>query len=120
MFLSPGERVVVGTGIALAIPPGWVGLIHPRSGLAARSGLTIVNSPGTIDSGYRGEIKVCLLNTDPKMPIELKRGDKIAQLLLQRVAQAALYEVEHFDETERGEQGYGSSGGIQSWGTGGK
>ena len=75
--IAPGERVLVGTGVALALPAGWVGLVHPRSGLAARHGLTIVNAPGTVDSGYRGEIKVCLLNTDPRHIIALRRGDLI-------------------------------------------
>ena len=79
--IAPGERVLVGTGVALALPAGWVGLVHPRSGLAARHGLTIVNAPGTVDSGYRGEIKVCLLNTDPRHTIALRRGDLIAQLV---------------------------------------
>ena len=79
--IAPGERVLVGTGVALALPAGWVGLVHPRSGLAARHGLTIVNAPGTVDSGYRGEIKVCLLNTDARTRVRLRRGDLIAQLV---------------------------------------
>lgn len=117
--LAPGERRLVGTGIALAIPDGWVGLVHPRSGLAARSGLTIVNAPGTVDAGYRGEIKVCLLNTDRSEPIRLSRGDRIAQLVLQRVGRADFDEVESLDGSVRGAGGHGSSGGVASWQTSG-
>lgn len=113
--LAPGERALVGTGLAVAIPHGWVGLVHPRSGLAARSGLTIVNAPGTVDAGYRGEIKVCLLNTDAHLPVVLRRGDRIAQLLVQRVELPVLLEVEELDETDRGAAGHGSSGGVTAW-----
>ena len=113
--IAPGERVLVGTGVALAIPTGWVGLVHPRSGLAARHGLTIVNAPGTVDSGYRGEIKVCLLNTDPRHIIALRRGDLIAQLVVQRVAQARFVEVQRLPSSERGDAGHGSTGGIDAW-----
>lgn len=109
VVIPPGERVLVGTGLALAIPEGFVGLIHPRSGLAARLGLTIVNAPGTIDSGYRGEIKVCLLNTDTSHPIRLRRGDRIAQLVVQRHATAQFVEVAALPDSERGEQGHGST-----------
>lgn len=109
--LAPGRRQVVGTGIAIALPYGTVGLVHPRSGLAARAGLSIVNAPGTIDAGYRGEIKVCLINLDPEAPIVIARGDRIAQLLVQRVELPELLEVDELDETLRGEGGYGSSGG---------
>jgi dUTP pyrophosphatase len=109
--LAPGERGIVGTGIAVAIPVGYVGLVHPRSGLAARVGLSIVNTPGTIDAGYRGEIKVCLVNHDPVAPIEIERGDRIAQLLVQRVELPEFQEVDSLDETTRGAGGYGSSGG---------
>ncbi len=117
--LAPGERALVGTGIAVAIPHGMVGLIHPRSGLAARVGLSIVNSPGTIDAGYRGEIKVSLINLDPRAPIVVRRGDRIAQLLVQRVELPELVEVDSFDEagladTTRGSGGHGSSGGHAS------
>ncbi len=117
--LAPGERALVGTGIAVAIPHGMVGLVHPRSGLAARVGLSIVNSPGTIDAGYRGEVKVSLINLDPATPITIRRGDRIAQLLVQRVELPELVEVASFDEagladTTRGEGGYGSSGGHAS------
>ncbi|WP_277833631.1 dUTP diphosphatase [Speluncibacter jeojiensis] len=109
--IEPGERVLVGTGVALALPLGTVGLVHPRSGLAARSGLSIVNTPGTIDAGYRGEIKVCLINHDPREAIDLRRGDRIAQLVVQRVELVDFVEVDDLDETSRGTRGYGSSGG---------
>ena len=117
--LAPGERALVPTGIAIAVPHGMVGLIHPRSGLAARVGLSIVNSPGTVDAGYRGEIKVSLINLDPATPIAIRRGDRIAQLLIQRVELPELVEVASFDEagladTTRGQDGHGSSGGHAS------
>jgi dUTP pyrophosphatase len=117
--LAPGQRELVPTGIAVAIPHGMVGLVHPRSGLAARVGLSIVNSPGTIDAGYRGEVKISLINLDPQEPILLRRGDRIAQLLVQRVELPELVEVTSFDEaglgdTSRGEGGHGSSGGHES------
>lgn len=102
---------MVGTGIAIALPFGTVGLIHPRSGLAARAGLSIVNTPGTIDAGYRGEIKVCLINLDPEQSITISRGDRIAQLIVQRVELPDFVEVEELDDTSRGDGGYGSSGG---------
>lgn len=108
--LAPGQRRLIPTGIALAVPPGWVGLVHPRSGLAAGHGVTVLNTPGTIDSGYRGEIKVTLLNTDRTEVFRISRGDRIAQLLLQRVAVVETVEVETLDETERGVSGFGSSG----------
>ncbi|MBC3185422.1 dUTP diphosphatase [Corynebacterium sp. zg-331] len=108
--LAPGERAVVGTGIAIALPHGTVGLVHPRSGLAARQGLSIVNAPGTIDSAYRGEVKVCLINLDPRETIHLRRGTRIAQLVVQRVELPDFLEVEELDETERGTGGYGSTG----------
>jgi dUTP diphosphatase len=113
--IEPGQRVLVGTGLAVAIPAGWVGLVHPRSGLAARHGLTIVNAPGTVDAGYRGEIKVCLLNTDARAEVRLRRGDLIAQLLLQRVAQADFVEVAELPSSDRGAGGHGSTGGIKGW-----
>lgn len=109
--LAPGRRQLVGTGIAIALPTGTVGLIHPRSGLAARAGLSIVNTPGTVDAGYRGEIKVCLINLDRDEPIVIARGDRIAQLLVQRVELPELVETDELDETSRGAGGYGSSGG---------
>lgn len=109
--LPAGRRQLVGTGIAIALPFGTVGLIHPRSGLAARAGLSIVNSPGTIDAGYRGEIKVCLVNLDPEQSITISRGDRIAQLIVQRVELPDFVEVDELDDTSRGDGGYGSSGG---------
>jgi len=112
--IEPGERTLVATGVALALPHGTVGLIHPRSGLAAKHGLTVVNTPGTIDAGYRGEIKVCLLNTDRESAVDIKRGDRIAQLLVQRVELPDFKEVSFLDETVRGAGGYGSSGGHAS------
>ncbi|MBM7367741.1 dUTP diphosphatase [Gordonia hydrophobica] len=111
LVLAPGRRQLVGTGIAIALPVGTVGLIHPRSGLAARAGLSIVNTPGTVDAGYRGEIKVCLINLDPEAPITIARGDRIAQLLVQRVELPQVVEVDELDDTDRGAGGYGSSGG---------
>lgn len=108
--LAPGERALVGTGIALAIPEGYVGLVHPRSGLAAKQGLSIVNAPGTIDAQYRGEIKVCLINLDPRNSIDIERGTRIAQLVIQRVELVEFYEVDELDETERGTGGHGSTG----------
>jgi dUTP pyrophosphatase len=110
--LQPGERALVPTGIAMAVPEGYVALVHPRSGLAARHGLSIVNTPGTIDAGYRGEVKVLLVNLDPAEPIELRRGDRVAQLVIQRVEQAAFTEVEVLPESVRGGGGYGSTGGF--------
>jgi dUTP pyrophosphatase len=110
--LAPGERCLVPTGIALAVPEGYVALVHPRSGLAARHGLSIVNTPGTIDAGYRGEIKVLLVNHDPREPIELRRGDRVAQLVFQRVEHAAFTEVEALPDSARGSGGYGSTGGF--------
>ncbi|HMS76650.1 dUTP diphosphatase [Gordonia sp. (in: high G+C Gram-positive bacteria)] len=114
--LAPGRRGLVGTGVAVAIPVGMVGLIHPRSGLAARTGLSIVNTPGTIDAGYRGEIKVCLINHDPDTPITIARGDRIAQLVVQRVELPEFTEVEDLGDTSRGSGGYGSSGGHAALG----
>ena len=108
--LQPGERALIGTGIAIALPIGTVGLIHPRSGLAAKQGLSIVNTPGTVDAGYRGELKVCLINTDRSEPIVITRGMRIAQLVVQRVELASFQEVDELDETVRGAGGYGSTG----------
>ncbi len=108
--LAPGERRLVGTGIAVGLPEGYAGFVHPRSGLAARSGLTIVNAPGTVDAGYRGEIMVCLLNTDSATPIRLRRGDRIAQLVIQRVERAVFEEVDELPASVRGEGGHGSTG----------
>jgi len=108
--LGPGERAVVGTGIALAVPGGWAGLVLPRSGLAAKHGLTIVNSPGLIDSGYRGEVKVILLNTDARKPFTVEPGMRIAQLVLVEAAAVTLVEVDELSESARGTSGLGSSG----------
>lgn len=112
--LAPGERGVVPTGIALALPDGYAAFVHPRSGLAARHGLTIVNAPGTIDAGYRGEVKICLLNTDAHEPLTLRRGDRIAQIVIQAVARAVLHEAERLPGSHRGEGGYGSTGTVGS------
>jgi dUTP pyrophosphatase len=109
--LAPGQRAVVGTGIAIALPPGYAAFVHPRSGLAARHGVTLVNAPGTIDAGYRGEIKVVLLNTDPATPVSFRRGDRIAQLVVQRVERAAFREVAALPDSARGDNGFGSTGG---------
>ena len=109
--LAPGERAVVGTGIAIALPAGYAAFVHPRSGLAARRGVTVVNAPGTVDAGYRGEIKVILLNTDPAEPVSFRRGDRIAQLVVQRVEQVTFREVAALPGTDRGEGGFGSTGG---------
>ncbi len=107
--LPPGGRAAVGTGLAVAIPVGWVGLVHPRSGLALRQGLTVANAPGTIDAGYRGELKVILVNLGAD-PVEIAPGDRIAQLVLQRVGAAEVVEVDDLDDTTRGAGGFGSTG----------
>jgi dUTP pyrophosphatase len=123
VVIPPGERVVVGTGIAIALPPGFAGFVHPRSGLAARAGLSIVNAPGTVDAGYRGEILVCLINHDPRDEVRLSRGDRIAQLVVQRVEQARFVEVAELPASERGVGGHGSTGGhdrLASPGPGGE
>ena len=109
--LAPGARATVPTGVAIALPPGYAAFVHPRSGLAARHGLTVVNAPGTVDSGYRGEIAVTLLNTDLEHAVELRRGDRIAQLVVQRVERAEFVEVETLPGSVRGAGGFGSSGG---------
>ncbi|MGG5172814.1 dUTP diphosphatase [Pseudarthrobacter sp. J1738] len=110
--LAPGERKLVPTGVAIALPFGYVGLIHPRSGLATRHGLTVVNAPGTVDAGYRGEIAVTLLNTDRSETIELKRGDRIAQMVIQRVEYAQFEHVDELPDSVRGDAGFGSTGGF--------
>lgn len=110
--LKPGERSVVGTGIAIALPDGYAAFVHPRSGLAARHGVSIVNAPGTVDAGYRGEIRVCLVNLDPAEAVTLHRGDRIAQLVIQEVAKARFVEVERLPGSARGDGGYGSTGGF--------
>lgn len=108
--LAPGERRVVGTGIALALPAGYAAFVHPRSGLAARHGLTMVNAPGTIDAGYRGEVRLVLVNTDRSEAVRLVRGERVAQLVVQRVEHAVFDEVDQLPGSPRGEGGFGSSG----------
>jgi dUTP pyrophosphatase len=111
VVIEPGERATVGTGVAIALPEGYAAFVHPRSGLAARVGLSVVNTPGTIDSGYRGETRICLINHDLREPVELRRGDRIAQLVVQRVEHAVFREVDDLGDSERGAGGYGSTGG---------
>jgi dUTP pyrophosphatase len=108
--LAPGERLLVSTGIAIALPAGYVGLVHPRSGLANKHGIGIVNTPGTIDSGYRGELKICLINLDPAETVSLPAGSRIAQLVIQEVTTAEFVQVQELDETPRGDNGFGSTG----------
>jgi dUTP diphosphatase len=109
--LAPLERALVGTGVAVAIPEGYAGFVHPRSGLAHRLGLSLVNAPGTIDAGYRGEIKVNLVNLDPTTPLTLRRGDRVAQLVVQPVVRARFLPVEQLPGSVRGAGGHGSTGG---------
>jgi dUTP pyrophosphatase len=108
--VAPGERVLLPTGLAIALPAGYAAFVHPRSGLAVKYGVSLVNAPGTIDAGYRGEIKVSLVNLDPRDPVVLERGDRIAQLVVQRVEQAVFHEVTALPGSDRGEGGFGSSG----------
>ena len=110
--LAPGARHLMPTGLAIAVHPGWVGLVHPRSGLSMKHGVTVVNAPGTIDSGYRGEVMVPLVNVDPVEPFGIRRGDRVAQLLLQQHATLEFEEVEQLPATERGDTGFGGSGGF--------
>ncbi|MBD3782808.1 MAG: dUTP diphosphatase [Micrococcales bacterium] len=110
--LAPGERALVPTGIALALPPGTVGLVHPRSGLAARHGVSIVNAPGTVDSGYRGELLVNLVNLDPHEAFTVRVGDRIAQLVVQEYLHADFSEADSLPGSARGETGHGSTGGF--------
>jgi len=107
--LAPGERAVVGTGLAVAIPAGYAGFVQPRSGLAAKHGISVVNAPGLIDSGYRGEIRVVLLNTDPRESFSVERGMRIAQLVVLPVPELELVEMQELPESERGARGFGSS-----------
>jgi dUTP diphosphatase len=109
--LAPGERALVATGMAIALPAGYAAFVHPRSGLAARHGITIVNAPGTVDAGYRGEIKVTLLNTDRSQPVSFRRGDRIAQIVIQRVENVRFREAESLPGSARGDGGFGSTGG---------
>jgi len=111
LVLEPGGgRGLVPTGLAVAIPRGYAGFIQPRSGLAMRHGVTCLNTPGLIDAGYRGELKVLLVNTDPKEPFEIRRGERIAQLVIQAVEHVRFLEVDELDDTERGEGGFGHTG----------
>jgi dUTP pyrophosphatase len=109
--LAPGERALVPTGIAISLPPGYAAFVHPRSGLAIKAGVGLVNGPGTIDAGYRGEIKVIVINHDPTHTVQLRRGDRIAQLVVQRVERAEFVEASSLSESERGLGGHGSTGG---------
>lgn len=108
--IKPGERALIPTGIKIAILPGYAGFIQPRSGLAYKHGISIVNSPGLIDSGYRGEVSVILINQDPHKSFKIQRGDKICQLLIQKIERPEFEVVEELNETERGKAGFGSSG----------
>lgn len=110
--LAPHQRALVGTGVSVAIPEGYAGFVHPRSGLAHRHGLGLVNAPGTVDAGYRGEIKLNLVNTDPTTPIRLRRGDRVAQLVVQPVVRAVFAPVAELPASARGDQGHGSTGGF--------
>ena len=108
--LQPFERRLVATGLAVAIPDGYAGLVLPRSGLAIKKGLTVANTPGLIDAHYRGELKVIAINVDPQNPVTIEAGDRIAQLVIQRIPEVRLLEVEELDHTDRGAGGFGSSG----------
>jgi dUTP pyrophosphatase len=110
VVLPPGGRATVGTGMAIAVPDGYAAFVHPRSGLASRHGITVVNAPGTVDAGYRGEVRVVLLNTDPVEPFTVRRGDRIAQLVVQPVTRVRLVDVAELPPTPRGEGGFGSTG----------
>ena len=110
IVIEPGERAMVPTGLAVAIPNGYAGLVLPRSGLAARHGIGLVNSPGLIDSGYRGEVAVVLINTDKTEPFRISRGDRIAQLMIQKVEEVAVVAVEDLADSQRGAGGFGSTG----------
>ena len=114
--LAPGERAMVATGIAIALPEGHAAFVHPRSGLAIKHGLSMVNTPGTIDAGYRGEISVLLINHDQREPIDIKRGDRIAQLIIQKVEHAGFVEAAKLPDSSRGSGGFGSTGGHSSIG----
>jgi dUTP diphosphatase len=109
--LEPGERALLPTGVAIALPDGYAAFVHPRSGLAVRHGVSLVNAPGTVDAGYRGEIRVSVINLDPRDPVVLRRGDRIAQLVVQRVEHAVFHRVDRLPGSDRGEGGFGSTGG---------
>lgn len=108
--IEPMHRAMIPTGVAIALPQGYAGFVQPRSGLALKKGLSIVNTPGLVDSGYRGELKVIAINTDVEAPIHIARGERVAQLVVQRVPAVELVEVDELDATERGEAGFGSTG----------
>src|SRR6185295_6409810 len=110
LVILPGERAMVPTGLAVAIPPGYAGFVLPRSGLASRHGIALVNSPGLVDSGYRGEMSIVMINTDKHEPFHIRRGDRIAQLVIQRVEAVSIAGVDELDETSRGAGGFGSTG----------
>jgi dUTP pyrophosphatase len=110
--LGPGRRATVATGVRIALPDGYAGFVHPRSGLAAHHGVTVLNAPGTVDAGYRGELRVTLLNTDHEQAVTLRRGDRIAQLVVQRVERVTFVPVAELDPTARGAGGFGSTGGF--------
>ena len=112
VVIEPGERAMVPTGIAVAIPPGYAGFVLPRSGLASRHGIALVNSPGLVDSGYRGEMAIVMINTDKYKAFHIKRGDRIAQLVIQRVESVSIAGVDDLDETSRGAGGFGSTGNV--------
>ena len=114
LTLQPGERALVPTGISIALPNGYVALVHPRSGLAIKHGVTMVNSPGTVDAGFRGELQIILINHDPKEAISFKKGDRIAQLVIQQVERANFVEVQSLPGSDRGTGGFGSTGGKSS------
>lgn len=108
--IQPGERILVPTGISIALPNGYVALVHPRSGLAIKHGISMVNTPGTVDAGYRGELQVILINHDLTQPVSFKKGDRIAQLVIQKVERAQFVEVENLPGSERSADGFGSTG----------
>lgn len=116
--LEPGERALLPTGVAIALPAGYAAFVHPRSGLAARFGVSLVNAPGTVDAGYRGEIMVSVINLDPRSPVTFTRGDRIAQLVIQRVAHARFHQVQQLPGSARAEGGFGSTGGMSPAGGG--
>ena len=118
--LGPGERSIVGTGLAVALPDNYAAFVHPRSGLAARYGVTLVNAPGTVDAGYRGEIRVTLLNTDREQTARFRRGDRIAQLVIQRVERPVFRQVASLPPAQRGVAGFGSTGGYHVAGQAGE
>lgn len=108
--VAPGERVLLPTGVAIALPDGYAAFVHPRSGLAVRCGVALVNAPGTVDAGYRGQLQIALVNLDPREPVVLRRGDRIAQLVVQKVERAVFHEVETLPGSDRAVGGFGSTG----------